>query len=63
MFLLLAVGMSVGGYFTHSPRAQSRQILTHVTDVQCTIQQQQPILVVTVQGEMDHQERNACAQC
>jgi hypothetical protein len=53
MFLLLAVGVSVGGDFTHSARAQSRHVLTHVTDVQCTIQQQQqPILVVTVQGEM-----------
>jgi hypothetical protein len=53
MFLLLAVGVSIGGYFTPSARAQSRQILTHVTDVRCTIQQQQqPLLVVTVQGEM-----------
>jgi hypothetical protein len=53
MFLLLAVGVSVGGYFPHSARAQSRQILTQVTDVQCTVQQQQqPILVVTVQGEI-----------
>jgi hypothetical protein len=52
MFLLLAVGVSVGGYVTHSARAQSRQILTHVTDIQCTIQQQQPILVVTVRGEI-----------
>jgi hypothetical protein len=53
MFLLLAVGLSVGGYFTYSARAQSRHILTHVTHVQCTIQQQQqPLLVVTVQGEI-----------
>jgi len=53
MFLLLAVGVSIGGLFTHSARAQSRQILAHVTNVQCTIQQQQqPILIVTVQGEI-----------
>jgi hypothetical protein len=52
MVLLLAVGVSVGGYFVHSARAQSRQILTDVTTVQCTIQQQPPILVVTVQGEI-----------
>jgi hypothetical protein len=50
LFLFLLVGFSYGGDFSYTAFAQSRQTLTHVTDVQCTIQQ--PILVVTAQGEV-----------
>jgi hypothetical protein len=50
LFLFLLVGFSYGGDCSYTAFAQSRQTLTHVTDVWCTIQQ--PLLVVTAQGEV-----------
>jgi hypothetical protein len=52
LFLCLMGGFSCGGDCLPTAFAQSRQTLPHVTDVQCTIQPQQPLLVVTAQGAM-----------
>jgi hypothetical protein len=52
LFLCLVGGFSYGSALSPTACAQSRQPLTHVTAVQCTIQPQPPLLVVTAQGEI-----------